>query len=94
VKSQRIIWLLIAAAIAALAVWIMRNTYWDDVTLPTALRGEAARYKLYAAESLAKSLGARTSRDSVFSAPETDAVIYLSDWTWDLGNGARRWNAG
>jgi hypothetical protein len=86
---SRIIWLLVLAAVAALVVWIMRNTYWDEFTLPTSLRNDAARYKLYAAESLAKKLGATTSRDAVFPEPAHDAVIYLSDWTWDLGNQRR-----
>jgi hypothetical protein len=89
VTSQRVIWIVIGAAFAALAVWIMRNTYWDEFTLPTSLRGDAARYQLYAAESLAKNLGAQTSRDQVFSSPATTAVVYLSDWTWDLGNSRR-----
>jgi hypothetical protein len=83
---QRVIWLVIGAALTALAVWIMRNTYWHEVTMPVSLRGEAARYKLYAAESLARQLGARVTRDTVFSASEPAAIIYLSGWTWDLGN--------
>jgi hypothetical protein len=85
-KRQHIIGLVVGAAIMALVLWIMRNTYWDEVTLPSSLRGDAARYPLYAAESLSRKLGAQTSRDSVFPAPAANAVIYLSNWTWDLGN--------
>ena len=80
---------MIGTAIAALAVWVVRNTYWAELTLPTSMRGDAARYPLYAAESLARQLGARTSRDNTFPSPATDAVIYLSDWTWDLGDNRR-----
>lgn len=88
-KSQQVIGMVICAAIACLVVWIARNTYWDDVTLPTSLRGDAARYPLYAAESLAQKLGAKTSREDTFASPATNDVIYLSDWTWDLGNTRR-----
>src|SRR5690349_2456541 len=89
-KRHHVIWLVLGASLAALVTWIVRNTYWEEVTLPATLRGDAARYPLYAAEMLAKQLGARTSRHSVFPAAAADSVIYLSDWTWDLGNVRRR----
>jgi hypothetical protein len=81
--------LVVAAALVALTAWIARHTYWDSIKVPTPLRGEAARYPLYSAEGLARRLGAQVTRESWFAAPATSDVIYLSDWSWDLG-GSRR----
>lgn len=89
-KRHHVIWLVVGAAAIALVVWIMRNTYWDEFTLPTSLRNEAARNPYYAAESLARKLGATTFRDSAFPAPAPTAVIFLDEWSWELGDSRRR----
>lgn len=89
-KRQRVVALVIAIAVALLVAWVMRNTYWDDIDLPPTLQGEAARDPLYAVKSLAQKLGARTSKDSAIPATSADAIIFLTDWTWDLGDQRRR----
>jgi hypothetical protein len=88
-KRQHIIGVIVGIAAVLLVTWIARNTYWDQVTLPAPLRGEAARNPYYAAQSFAQKLGATTSLHSAFPSPGQDAVIFLTDWTWNLG-GTRR----
>jgi hypothetical protein len=65
--------------------YIARNTYWDDVTLPSPLRGEAVTNPFYAAEKFATELGAITEkRQTLGRLPEGSAVVVLSNWHWDL----------
>lgn len=88
-KRRLLVMLVLIAAAGALAVWIANRTYWDTVTLPTPLRGEAATYPLYSAEGFSRRLGAIVVRESIFSPPPAGTVVYLNDWSWDLG-GSRR----
>src|SRR5262245_57205433 len=76
--------------LAALVVWIVRNTYWTEVDVPSPPRGEARTNPFYAAQRLADSLGARTQwRRYLGEMPHRDAVIVLSSWRWSL-SAARR----
>jgi hypothetical protein len=69
----------------ALVWWIASNTYWEEYERNTGLQGEALTNPFYAAERLARSLGARTTlRHEIMSAPSTSAVIVLAYWNWSL----------
>lgn len=79
-----------AMAVAALAAWVASNTHWEEVKVPTPLRGEARTNRFYAMEKLVAQLGARSSREAVFTPPPTGDTIYVSNWNWDLSVGRRR----
>jgi hypothetical protein len=76
--------------LAAVFVWIARNTYWERVPVPMPLHGEALINPYYAAQHFAESLGAKTERQQLLGAmPEPTDVIVLGTWHWDL-IGSRR----
>jgi hypothetical protein len=83
-KRTAFVWLIVGAFLAVLVVWISRNTYWADLSVPMPLKGEAARNPFYSAQRFAEQLGARTAWDRELTIPSTDAVIVLSDWHWSL----------
>ena len=65
--------------------WIANNTYWDEITVPTFPRGEAASNPFYAAERLTQELGATSEwRRTLGEVPQADAVMLLTHWNWDL----------
>lgn len=68
-----------------LIVWIARNTYWEEVSVPMPPKGEARTNSLYAAERLVAALGATAHpQRNLDTLPPPDSVIYLSYWNWDL----------
>lgn len=76
---------LVVLVLIALITWIARNTYWDDITVPTFPRGEAARNPFYAAQRLAEELGATAEwRRALGDLPEENGVLMLTHWNWDL----------
>jgi hypothetical protein len=81
-------WLLIGIAclgLGLLVALIAQNTYWDEISIPTPLRGEAVTNPFYASQKLAEELGATTQwRRSLDALPNADGVIVLSHWHWDL----------
>lgn len=81
-------WLISAAVVAALALlvsWIARNTYWDVVTIPRFLRGEAASNPFYAIQRFVEELGAESERRRTMGElPSTSSVLMLSHWNWGL----------
>jgi hypothetical protein len=81
-------WLILSLALAGLAFvgwWIARNTYWDEVPIPTPLRGDAVTNPFYTAQRLAESLGATTEwRQALGTPPANNSVIVLSYWHWSL----------
>jgi hypothetical protein len=81
---------LAAIVIALLAVWIIDNTTWEQIPIPTPLRGDAAEDPFYAAKALVRELGGATSAASYFIPPPPDDVVYLSSWNWNLGAARRR----
>jgi hypothetical protein len=98
-SRDRLVSVVMGLAIAALIGWIAANTYWGEVTLPTPLKGEAARNPFYAAARLAEKLGARTEwRRNLEALPSQDAVIVLWGWNWSLIRNRRetleRWVSG
>lgn len=87
-------WITVAAIVAALAGlvgWIAINTYWDEVRIPTGLKGEAATNPFYTAQRLAEQLGARTQRGHALTLPPADkGVIVLSYWHWSVIDSRRQ----
>jgi hypothetical protein len=82
-------WLLIGVPVAALVVWIARNTEWVDTKVPMPLKGEARTNPFYAAQRFANELGARASRDRVLTVPPANGVLVLSGWHWGLTTARR-----
>lgn len=71
------------------AAWIVGNTEWGEVSLPTPLRGEAATNPFYAAQKLVETLGGTSERRETLGSTPSDSVVVLSTWGWDI-DGARR----
>ncbi len=84
-KRQWIIGIGLLAGVALLIGWIARNTYWDEVTVPRFLTGEAARNPFFAVQRLAEELGVSTDwRRSMRELPSTSSVLMVKNWNWDL----------
>jgi hypothetical protein len=87
--KRKYVALLFVVGLALLAVWVARNTYWDEVEFPTPPKGEAARNPFYATQRFAEQLGAHAAWDRVLSIPSPESVIVLSSWNWNV-NQTRR----
>jgi hypothetical protein len=73
---ERTINLLLLAILIGIGVWIARNTYWEDITVPIPPRGAAADNPYYSLERLAALLGVRTREvASLPPLPPPDAVL-------------------
>jgi hypothetical protein len=80
VKNSRLLQLLVAAAVAAVAVWIAMHTYWDYDTVDNPPQGEAARNRFYAFERLAQRFSIQTQEVSALrTPPATDKVLFIDD---------------
>lgn len=77
-------------AIVALGAWLLENTYWEEISVPSALQGPAREDPFFAAKRLVRELGGEVSEENYFVRPPTDDVIFLSDWSWNLGAERRR----
>lgn len=86
---NRAITLLVIASIALVAVWIGRNTSWEDVKVPMPPKGEALINPFYAAQRFAERLGAKTTWDRMLTVPDHGAVIVMSSWHWGLSSTRR-----
>ncbi len=80
----------VLVAVALLGAWLAHKTSWEEVQVPSPLRGAARSNQFYAMEKLVALLGARSVREAYFSPPPTSDAIYLSNWNWDLAEGRRR----
>ena len=89
-KGSHVVTAFVIAAIALLVTWIARNTYWEEVSVPMPMKGEARTNSMYAARLLAERLGVTASAEHrVDTLPEPNSVIYLSYWNWNLVQGRR-----
>lgn len=84
-KLRTLIIALVVLAVGGLAVVIALNTHWEEITVPTPLRGEAVTNPFYAAQKLSEALGATTERRQTLGTltDEVD-VLVLASWHWDL----------
>jgi hypothetical protein len=81
--------LLVAISGALLVAWVSNHTYWEDFKMPMAPKGEALVNPFYVVQRFASALGAKTTWDRMLVVPDTDAVIVVSTWHWNL-SGTRR----
>jgi len=88
-RGGAIVWTLALAILGLLIFWVARNSYWDNVTVPTPWRNEAARNPFYAAQRFVEHLGATSTWDRFQTEVPTDGVIVVSSWHWDLAEGRR-----
>lgn len=79
-----------AIAIVALGAWVLNNSYWEEVPIPSALQGPAREDPFYAAKRLVRELGGEASEENYFISPPAGDVIFLSNWSWNLGAERRR----
>lgn len=79
----RALFVIVAIAVIGLVAYLARNTYWDEVTVPTPLRGEAEKNPFYASQKLAEALGASAEWRPTLGELPADAVLVLSNWYWD-----------
>jgi hypothetical protein len=89
VKRKTVIALAVAIPLVVLVVWVARNSYWAEVTLPMPPRGEALTNPFYAAQHLVEALGSRAVRDRQLVPVPHDSVIVLSAWNWSLSHPRR-----
>jgi hypothetical protein len=89
-KRKGLVGLSVGVAVVLLIVWVARNSYWAEVTMPLPPKGEALTNPFYAAQRFAEALGAHTVRDRQLGAPRSDAVIVLSAWNWSLSHTRRQ----
>jgi hypothetical protein len=85
-KRTSMIFLVIAATGFGLLIWYFaRNTYWDELVIPSAMQGEARTNPFYAAERFVETLGGTSERRQVLGTPPTpNAVVILNNWHWSL----------
>ncbi len=83
-NRDRWIQLIVAVGLIALGVWIARHTYWDEITIDTPSKGEAARNRYYAVVHLAGSLGIRTAMIGSLAALPADGIVLVNDLDEDL----------
>lgn len=76
---DRLVNLLIAAALVAGAIWVAMHTYWDDVPVPTPPQGDAARNPYYSVEHLVRTLGIRTAEIASLRRLPQNAVVLVND---------------
>jgi hypothetical protein len=81
--------ILISLGAIALIVWMAMHMSFKEVTVPTALKGEAMRNPFYAAIKFSEALGAQAAWERVFTVPAKDSVIVLSSWNWTLSRTRR-----
>jgi hypothetical protein len=79
-NGKRPLQLLVAAVLAALAVWIAMNTYWDYAMVDNPPRGEALRNRYYSFEHLAQGFAIHTSQvPTLRTLPAADRVLIVDD---------------
>jgi len=83
---DRVANLLIAAVLVAGAIWVATHTYWDDVSVTTPLKGEAAQNPYYSLEHLVRTLGIRTAEIASLHRLPEGAVVLVNDLRDNLLN--------
>jgi len=72
----------------ALIVWIARHTFWDEVTVRTPLKGEAARNPYYAVLRLARDLGIQSRTIGSLDGLPPDGIVLVNSLSNDLRHGS------
>jgi hypothetical protein len=84
VNRDRWIQAIVALGLSALIVWVARHTYWDEVTITTPPKGEAARNPYYALTRLAQSIGIQSSMIGSLRALSSDGIVLVNNPYDDL----------
>jgi hypothetical protein len=79
----------LVAFVLLVAAWVVVNTEWGEVEIPTPLRGDAATNPFYAAQKLVETLGATSERRESLGDTSRNAVVVLSTWGWDIDQARR-----
>jgi hypothetical protein len=82
--ATRALWVFVFLVVVGLGVFVAMNTHWGEVQLPAPLRGAAARNPFYAAQRLAESLGAATARQGDLAGVDSESVVVLTSYGWDV----------
>lgn len=77
-------------ALVALSVWVVRNTYWEEVTVFSPPSGDAVRNPFYATQRFVEALGAQASWEHTSTPPPLRSVLVLTSWNWGLTASRRR----
>ena len=80
---------ILVAFVLLIAVYLVFNTTWGEIEIPTPLRGAAATNPFYAAQKLVETLGATSERRDSLGDTPSDAVVVLSTWGWDIDRARR-----
>lgn len=81
----RLLLLLAAVLVAAIATWLVRSIEWVDVDAPLPTSAEVRRDRYYAVKALARRLGATVvSPQSLAVLPPSGAVLVLGSAHWNL----------
>jgi hypothetical protein len=88
--------LLFALLLAAGLAWLVTATEWTEVDVTKPPRGEAAKNRLYALQSVLRTLGATVvKRQNLEAMPPAQARLVLQSRHWDLfpdrGRRLRQW---
>jgi hypothetical protein len=97
-KRPSALTILLVAFVLLVVLWVVVNTEWGEVEIPTPLRGDAATNPFYAAQKLVETLGATSERRESLGDTSGAAVVVLSTWGWDIDQARRaeleRWVEG
>lgn len=86
---ERLAWVLAVLGLLLGAWWLAANTEWVDDSQPRAMRGEALRNPVYAAEQLLRQLGVKASHhESLQQLPPPGARLVLLSADWRLKPGS------
>lgn len=83
-KRDRWIQAIVAFGLSALIVWVARHTYWDEVTITTPPKGEAARNPYYALTRLGEGIGIHTDMIGSLRALPPDGIVLVNSLYDDL----------
>jgi hypothetical protein len=76
--------IMLGAAALGLAVWIARNSYWEDVTRPLPMKGEALVDPYYSVKHLSAALGIEAREITSLRELPPEAVVLINDLHDDL----------
>jgi hypothetical protein len=82
-QRRLVIGVIVPLALAA-GVWVASHLEWGEIDVPVPIRGEARTNPFYAAQQLARQLGASARSEHLFVAPSENGVMVLSGWRWAL----------
>jgi hypothetical protein len=82
--SARLIKITAFVLVVAFVIWLASNMKFKETTVKMPLKGEALHNPFYAAIKLSEALGAAAEWEHIFTTPDTNSVIMVSDWNWTM----------